>query len=125
VSNLKPWLEKRRGRFYEGETLRQMVASFTDMVENGAQVYEFPQAIIVLEEYGLPGNFRGWLLFDKFTRGVVRAMDQVTRDFSGVALYASTHDKRIRDLLLKMGYLQYKEDSNDYWLVKRGITHGM
>ena len=125
MSNLAPWLAKRRGKFYEGETLRQMVDSFLEMVDNGAKVFEFPDAIVVLEDYGLPGNVRGWLLFDKFTRGVVRAMNQVTRDFNGVALYASTHDYRIRDLLLGMGYIQYAQDSNDYWLVKRGMNHGM
>lgn len=120
MSNLVPWLTKRRGRFYEGETLQQMVDSFLEMVNRDAKVFEFKDAIIVLEDYGLPGNVRGWLLFDKFTRGVVRAMDQVTKEFKGTALYASTHDKRIKDLLLGMGYIQYAQDPNDYWLVKRG-----
>ena len=125
MSNLKDWLLKRRGRFYEGETLKQSVDAFMRMVEGGSKVYEFPDAIIVLEDYGLPGNVRGWLLFDTFTRGTVRAMQEVTQNFDGVALYASSHDKRIRDLLLKLGYVQYAEDANDYWLVKRGESNGM
>lgn len=125
MSNLKDWLLKRRGRFYEGETLKEMVSSFMKMVDNGAEVYEFPDAIIVLEPYGFAGNVRGWLLFDRFTRGTARAMKQVTDEFTGVALYASTHDVRIRDLLLKLGYSQYFEDSNDYWLVSRKVNHGM
>jgi hypothetical protein len=125
VSNLKDFLLKRRGRFYEGETLKKMVDSFMGMVEGGATVHEFPDAVIVLEDYGLPGNVRGWLLFDRFTIGTARAMRKVTDGFKGVALYASTHDVRIRDLLLKIGYEQYFEDTNDYWLVSRKVHHGM
>lgn len=87
------------------------------MVEDGATVREFDDAIIVLEDYGLEGNLRAWLLFDKFTRGVVRAMQQVSRDFEGSSLYASTHDIRIRDVLVKMGFTQYNQDKFDFYLV--------
>jgi hypothetical protein len=90
------------------------------MVDGGAKVYEFPDAIIVLEDYGLPGNARGWLLFDRFTRGTARAIKQVSDEFKGEALYASSHDPRIRDLLLKFGYKQYAQNDADYFLVKRG-----
>jgi len=125
VSNLKDWLLKRRGQFYEGETLNHMVGDFLNMVDSGAEVHEFADAIIVLEQYGLPGNVRGWLLFDRFNRGTARAMKQVTDTFNGVALYASTHDKRIRDLLVRLGYEQYYQDKNDYWLVSRKVNHGL
>lgn len=122
MSNLKEWLHKRRGKFYEGETLKQHCDAFLKIVEN-AKVYEFDDAIIVLENYGLEGNARGWLLFDKFNRGTVRAMKQVTNEYKG-NLYASTHDFRIRDLLMKLGYEQYNKDEHDYYLVKRS-NHGM
>ncbi len=117
MSNLKEWLHKRRGRFYEGETLKQHCDAFLKIVET-ATVHEFKDAIIVLEKYGLPGNVRGWLLFDKFTKGTVTAMKKITDEFNG-NLYASTHDVRIRDLLVKLGYEQYNQDAHDYYLVKR------
>ena len=125
MSNLKDWLLKRRGRFYEGETLRQSVDAFLSMVDKGVEVYEFPAAIIVLEPHGLPGNVRGWLLFDKFTRGTATAMKHVTNAFTGTGLYASTHDPRIKHLLVRLGYEQYAADQYDYFLVKRGPRHGL
>lgn len=118
MSNLKEWLHKRRGRFYEGETLKQHCEAFLAMVE-GAEVHEYPDAIIVLEKFGLKGNFRGWLLFDKFTKGTASAMKKVSDEFTGKALYASTHDPRIRDLLIKFGFEQYNQDNTDFYLVKR------
>ena len=125
MSNLVPWLTKRRERFYTGEALQDNIDSFLKMVDNGAKVHEFDEAIIVLEDYGLNDNVRAWLLFDTFSRGVVRAMAKVTKEFKGSALYASTHDARIRDLLLRMGYTQYEKDANDFWLVKQGKQNGM
>lgn len=125
MSNLLPWLTKRRERFYAGKALQDNIASFLKMVDEGAKVHEFDDAIIVLEDYGLGGNVRAWLLFDKFSRGVVRAMAKVTKEFKGAALYASTHDDRIRDLLLRMGYTQYAQDANDFWLVKQGEQNGV
>ena len=125
MSNLKEWLQKRRGKFYEGETLRQSVDAFMEMVEDGATVYEFSDAIIVLENYGLLGNVRGWLLFDKFTKGTAMAIKKVSDEFNGGSIYASTHDERIKNLLIKFGYEQYSEDENDFYLVKRGECHGM
>jgi len=125
VSNLLLWLTKRRELFYSGDALKANIASFLRMVNDGAKVREFPEAIIVLEDYGLSGNVRAWLLFDKFSRGVVRAMAKVVEDFEGTALYASTHDYRIRDLLLRMGFSQYAEDANDFWLVKQGVQNGV
>jgi hypothetical protein len=86
---------------------------------------EFDEAIIVLEDYGLDNNVRAWLLFDTFSRGVVRAMSKISKEFKGAALYASTHDIRIRDLLLRMGYDQYAQDANDFWLVKQGEQNGL
>ena len=120
MSNLLPWLTKRRERFYSGDALRDNISSFLKMVDDGAVVHEFDEAIIVLEDYGLAGNVRAWLLFDAFTRGVVRAMAKVSKEFKGDALYASTHDSRIRDVLLGMGYTQYAQDAHDFWLVKQG-----
>lgn len=99
-----------------------MVDSFMSMVE-GAIVHEYKDAIIVLEPHGLEGNFRGWLLFDKFTKGTATAMKKVTDEFTGIALYASTHDERIRNMLIKFGYEQYNRDEHDYYLVRR--NHGM
>ena len=124
MSNLKEWLVKRRSRFYDGESLREMVNDFLEMSKK-SEVHEFKDAIIVLEPHGFSGNVRGWLLFDKFTKGVVTAMTKVTNSYGGKAIYASTHDVRIRDLLLKIGYQQYAEDANDYWLVHRSNNHGM
>jgi hypothetical protein len=117
MSNLKEWLNKRRSKFYEGETLRQHCDAFLEMVE-GAAVYEFEDAIIVLEKHGLPGNVRGWLLFDKFTRNTARAIQKVSNE-SQDTIFASTHDKRIKDLLLKFGYVQYHADEHDFYLVRR------
>lgn len=126
MSNLKDWLFKRRSKFYEGETLKQAIDDFLKMVEGDVKVYEFDDAIIVLEDYGFPGNVRGWLLFDKFTRGTTRAIEKVSNEFNGVALYASTHDIRIKNLLMKFGYEQYYKNEFDYFLVKRkGEYHGM
>jgi len=124
MSNLVPWLTKRRELFYEGEALKNNIDSFLRMVDNGAEVLEFDEAIIVLEKHGFEGNVRAWLLFDTFSRGVIRAMAKVSKEFSGSELYASTHDKRIKDVLIKMGYVQYAQDS-DYWLVKQGKQNGM
>lgn len=125
MSNLKTLLHKRRSKFYEGATLKEHCDAFMEMVEGGAKVYKFPDAIIVLEEYGLPGNVRGWLLFDKFTKGTASAMKQVSDEFEGKSLYASTHDERIRNLLIKFGFSEYSKDENDYYLVKRGKNYGM
>ena len=115
MSNLVPWLTKRREVFYEGQALKDNIASFLRMVD---------EAIIVLEDHGFEGNVRAWLLFDTFSRGVIRAMAKVSKEFTGVALYASTHDARIKDVLVKMGYVQYAQDA-DYWLVKQGKQNGM
>jgi hypothetical protein len=104
MSNLVPWLTKRREMFYEGQAL---------------------QDNIVLEDHGFEGNVRAWLLFDTFSRGVIREMAKVSKEFTGIALYASTHDSRIKDVLVKMGYVQYAQDCNDYWLVKQGKQNGM
>jgi hypothetical protein len=125
MSNLKDWLVKRREKFYSGNELKQYVDEFLEMVDGNAEVHEFADAIIVLEKFGLPGNVRGWLLFDRFTHGTVTAIKRVTNEFKGKGLYASTHDVRIRNLLLKIGYIQYSEDEHDYWLVYRGHDHGM
>ena len=125
MSNLLPCLTKRRERFYTGKALQDNIDSFLKMVDEGAKVHEFDEAIIVLEDYGLDNNVRAWLLFDKFSRGVVRAMAKVTKEFKGSELYASTHDSRIRDLLLRMGYTQYDQDANDFWLVKQGEQNGV
>jgi hypothetical protein len=124
MSNLVPWLTKRREMFYEGRALQDNIDSFLCMVDNGAEVLEFDEAIIVLEDHGFEGNVRAWLLFDTFSRGVIRAMAKVSKEFTGVALYASTHDARIKDVLVKMGYVQYAQDA-DYWLVKQGKQNGM
>ena len=125
ISNLKELLIKRRSKFYEGATLQQHCETFLAMVARGAKVYDFQDTIIVLENYGLPGNVRGWLLFDSFTRNTVRAIKEVSDAFVEGNLYASTHDKRIRDLLLKFSYEQYHQDATDFYLVKRSINHGM
>ncbi len=124
MSNLVPWLTKRREMFYEGQALQDNIDSFLRMVDKGAEVLEFDEAIIVLEDHGFEGNVRAWLLFDTFSRGVIRAMAKVSKEFTGVALYASTHDERIKDVLVKMGYVQYAQDA-DYWLVKQGKQNGM
>jgi hypothetical protein len=110
--------------FYEGQALQDNIDSFLRMVDKGAEVLEFDEAIIVLEDHGFEGNVRAWLLFDTFSRGVIRAMAKVSKEFTGVALYASTHDERIKDVLVKMGYVQYAQDA-DYWLVKQGKQNGM
>ncbi len=111
---------KRRELFYSGDALQANVDSFLKMVDDGAKVHEFDEAIIVLEDYGLKGNVRAWLLFDKFSRGVVRAMAKISEEFNGTALYASTHDPRIKRVLLGMGFSQYAQDDHDFWLVKQG-----
>lgn len=125
MSNLKEFLRKRRAKFYEGDTLEKHVKDFLDMVDGGAEVHEFKDAIIVLEQYGVKGNYRAWLLFDKFTKGTASAMQKVANEFKGVGLYASTHDERIKDLLIKFGFSQYHKTDFDYFLVKRGGDHGM
>ena len=89
------------------------------MVDAGASVHDFGDTIIVLENYGLHGNVRAWLLFDKFCRNTVRAMQSVADGFSGKAIYASTHDERIKIILEKMGFFQYAKDEHDYYLVRR------
>lgn len=124
MSNLLPWLTKRRSLFYTGEALEESIASFLKMAKE-AYVYESDAAIIVLEDYGLPGNVRAWLLFDTFSTGVVKAMLKVFKEFKGEAVYVSTHDSRIKDMLIRLGYIQYAQDSVDFWLVKQGENHGV
>lgn len=119
MSNLKDWLHKRRGQVFEGETLQQATDFFLKMVDGGAEVHEFKDAIIVLEHFGLPGNVRGYLLFDKFTKGTVGAMKKVTEDFSGKAIYACTADDRIVKILKSFGYTQYLQQDEEIYLVKR------
>ena len=125
MSNLLPWLTKRREIFYQGKALQDSIDSFMQMVNDGARVFECDDAIIVFEEYGLDKSLRAWLLFDKFSRGVVRAMQKTTLELKEFEIYASTHDSRIRDLLLRMGYTQYLEDEDDFWLVKKGAKNGL
>ena len=125
MSNLVPWLTKRRERFYTGAALQDNIDSFLTMVSGGAKVYEFDDAIIVLEDYGLDNNVRAWLLFDTFSRGVIRAMAKVVEETKQVSVYASTHDSRIKDVLVKMGFAQYDQDANDFWLVKQGEQDGL
>jgi len=122
MANLKDLLYKRRGLYYSGETLEQAVNYFMTLVEaQGSEVYTFKDATILLTPHGLPGNVKGYLLFDKFTKGTVSAIQKVSNEFKGKAIYTSSHDVRIRDLLLKLGYIQYLETSDpiDYFLVKR------
>lgn len=118
MSNLKDLLRKRRSKFYEGDTLQKHCDDFMRMVQN-AVVHDFNDTIIVLEPHGLRGNFRAWLLFDKFSRDTVRAMQNVISCFDGIAIYASTHDNRIAHLLQKLGFSQYANDNSDYYLVYR------
>ena len=125
MSNLLPWLTKRRERFYTGEALQANIASFLAMVAAGATVHESKDAVIVLEDYGLKGNVRAWLLFGTFSRGVVRDMAKVSSEFTGDALYASTHDPRIKTILMRMGFTQYMQDRTDFWLVKQGEHYGL
>lgn len=125
MSNLLPWLTKRRELFYQGEDLQNSINDFLKMVNDGAKVIESEEAIIVLEDYGLNGNYRQWLLFDKFSRGVVRAIDKVAKDYKMFDLYASTHDYRIKNLLFRMGYTQYNQDEHDFWLIKNGEQNGL
>ena len=125
MSNLLPWLTKRREKFYVGDALQDSIDSFLKMVDDGAEVREFPDAIIVVEEYGLEPDKRLWLLFDKFNMGVVRVIKTVSNDYGSADLYASTHDIRIRNLLVKLGYSQYDQDANDFWLVKQGDKNGL
>jgi len=120
MSNLLPWLTKRRELFYSGDALEANIASFMKMVDDGAKVYEFEKAIIVLENHGLAGNMRAWLLFDKFSREVVRAMRKMVEETEKVSVYASTHDPRIKRVLVGMGFSQYAQDDHDFWLVKQG-----
>lgn len=125
MSNLKTLLKQRRSKFYEGDTLQKHCDDFMQMVSDGADVHDFGDTIIVLENYGLPGNVRAWLLFNDFTRSTVRAMQSVVDNFTKKAIYASTHDKRIKTLLEKMGFTQYSQDENDFYLVFRRKNHGM
>ena len=125
MSKLLPWLTKRRELFYQGKALQDSIDSFMQMVNDGARVVESDDAIIVLEEYGLDKSLRAWLLFDKFSRGVVRTMKKTTKELKEFEIYASTHDYRIRDLLVRMGFTQYNQDDNDFWLVKQGEQHGL
>ena len=119
MSNLKEWLRSRRAKFYEGDDLKKHCDDFLSMVDNGAVVHEFKDAIIVLENFGLAGNVRAWLLFDKFKRGTARAIQTVSDEFKGAAIYASTHDQRIKKLLEKIGFRQYQQDEHDFYLVFR------
>ena len=121
MSNLREFLIKRRSKFYGGGDLQYHIDSFLHMVDRGSIVHEFPDAVIVLEKSPVEGDFRGWLLFGKFTRGTVRAMQKVTDEFNGKRLFAETHDVRIRNLLVKIGYEQYHADSHDYYLIKRSV----
>ncbi len=125
MSNLKTLLRKRRSKFYEGDTLQKHCDDFMQMVSDGAEVHDFGDTIIVLENYGLHGNVRAWLLFDTFSRKTVRAMQSVVDDFKKKAIYASTHDPRIKKLLEKMGFNQYSKDDHDFYLVLRKANHGM
>jgi len=123
MSKLEDYLITRRSKFYEGDALADVCASFMKMVDAGAEVNEFKDTIIVLEPYGLPGNVRAWLLFDKFTKGVVTALKKVNASFKGNVIYASTHDARIKKLLSRIGFVEYAHDAHDFYLKK--IYHGM
>ena len=108
---------------YSGEELERKIAEFLRILDAGATVYKFPDAVIVLEAYGFKGNWRAWLLVKKFRAGTIRAMKQVAEGFKGDALYASTHDGRIRKHLLSFGFVEYYRqtlpDFTDYYLVLR------
>lgn len=123
-SNLQDWLYKRRSKFYEGELLDQRIAEFMSMVDAGAKVLEYPGAIIVLQDIA-PDVVRAWLLFDKFTRETVRGMRDVSDKFKGLAIVAETHDPRIKDLLVKIGYQCVDFDGADYHLIKWGAKNGL
>ena len=125
MSNLLPWLTKRRQRFYAGEALQESVDSFLKMINNGAKVHESDDAIIVSEDFGMDGCVRFWLLFDVFSRDVVRYIAKVTEEHKTFEIYASTHDSRMKNILLRMGYTQYREDEDDFWLVKQGVKNGV
>lgn len=123
MSKLEDFLLKRRAKFYEGDTLKKMCASFMQMVDDGAAVHEYEDAIIVLEPYGLPGNVRAWLLFDGFTRGVFRAIKAVDNGIKSGSVYASTHDPRVKIMLSRIGFVEYAKDDHDFYLKK--AYHGM
>lgn len=121
MSNLEPWLRKRRGLHYEGALLEKAVAHLLGLVGRGAQVLETKDSILVLAPYGFPGNVKAYLLFDRFTRGIVRDMRKALEVTKGLNVYTSSHDVRIRDLLVRLGFEQYDQSSapEDYFLVKR------
>lgn len=123
MSNLKELLYKRRCKFYEGASLQKHCEDFLHMIEDGALVHDFGDTIIVLEQYGLPENYRGWLLFDKFTRNTAKSIEKVTKEFKSKALYASTHDERIVKMLSKFGFKEYERDQYDFYLVYKPENH--
>jgi len=120
MSNLEPWLRKRRGLHYEGEQLERAVRYFLGLVEKGAQVLETKDSIIVLVPYGFPGNVKAYLLFERFTRGLVRDIQAALVGTKHLNVYTSSHDVRIRNLLVRLGFTQYEQSSTpvDYFLVK-------
>jgi hypothetical protein len=113
---LQSWLRKRRSKFYEGAALEQSIATFARVLERST-VLEYPDAIIALERTDVEGILRAWLLFDKFTRGTVRAIREMSLNFEGKAIIAETHDVRIRDLLARIGYKEFHRDATDYHLI--------
>ena len=124
MSNLREWLVKRRGKFYEGVALQQVVDAFLAMIDRGAEVHEHPGAIIVLEDYMPeqlgPNVVRAWLLFDRFSSATVSAMRKVIREFPGRAIVAETHDPRMCQLLTKLGFVLVYHDGGDYHLICKG-----
>lgn len=127
MSNLREWLVKRRGKFYEGAALQQAVDAFLAMVDGGAVVHEHPGAIIALEhitqigdEPAPPGIVRAWLLFDRFTKATVTAMRAVVSGFDGTAILAETHDPRMCELLARLGFVLVYHDGADYYLIHKG-----
>ena len=121
MANLKELLRKRRSKFYEGAELDTKCAEFMEMFAKGAIVHDFGETIIVAEPYGMAGNVRAWLLFDKFTIRTARDIEKFSNLYPKGNIYASTHDERIAKMLIKFGFDQYAKDDHDCYLVKRKV----
>lgn len=95
-------------------------AFFKRMAES-CLIYKTDTAAVLIEPYGLAGNFRGWLVFRKFDKAVVTLMRKALEDFSGDTLYASTADARVKRILEKLGFVLFSYGDGIWYINYRRV----
>lgn len=102
-----------------GITLEEAAKVYLKLFDGKATMYLSGNTLIALQELEKPNTARAWLLFEHFTKGTVSAMKALIKECrkNSVTVYTTTEDIRIKNILIKLDFIQEKQVDNEYYLV--------